>query len=299
MNEYLEKVREAILKKDRALVEQLTAQYADTEVTPQEIVEFSRSFGTQLKAELRVSININGAGGSHIPKPNITSIAAMYLAAITGMRVVKTGSGSYSGLWGSSDFFRELGMLNEEKRHACLQQYGFAYYDYLEISAWKEYKPIMLKNRSLSRVFWEIVFFEYEADTYFLGISNPFSHTALSERLTLENRPRRMITYYTQTKQGCLDEAAPGQLFVDNQLFYQTSSCSVPSLRNLRDLKEINRRLLIGQETGYWKECLKITCALCLLQLGRVSCIEEGMQHFERAYREKALRPLLSVLESR
>lgn len=99
MNEYLEKVREAILKKDKSLVERLTAQYADAEVTPQEIVEFSRSFGTRLKAELRGSININGAGGSHIPKPNITSIAAMYLAAITGLRVVKTGSGVYSGLW--------------------------------------------------------------------------------------------------------------------------------------------------------------------------------------------------------
>lgn len=298
MNEYLEKVREAILKKDKALVERLTAQYADAEVTPQEIVEFSRSFGTGLKAELRGSININGAGGSHIPKPNITSIAAMYLAAITGLRVVKTGSGAYSGLWGSSDFFRELGMLDPEKRNNCLQRYGFAYYDYLEISAWKEYKPIMLKNRALSRVFWEIVFFDYEADMYFLGISNPFSHTALAERLTLENRPRRMITYYTKTEQGCLDEAAPGQLFVDNRLFYQTDSGAVPPLQDLRELRTINRRLLAGQETGYWKECLKITCALCLLQLGRVSCMEEGMQSFERAYREKALKPLLSVLEA-
>ncbi len=298
MNEYLEKVRIAVLQNNQSRIEFLTSQYADTCITETDILDFSRSFCSDLKNRLRGSININGSGGSHVAKPNISSIAAMYLARMSERRVVKTGSGAYSGLFGSSDFFQELGLLTPAKRDACLERYHFAYFDYLEISPWKRFKPIMFGNQDLNYLFFKIVFFDYESDTYFLGISDPAYHSAMAKHLFLENQPHHLITYYTELNELRLDEAAPGRLFVQNSLIRETKVNAVPILSSLSELKAVNHRLLTGTENGYWRDSLALTCALCLLKLGEAESLDDGLNHFDEAYRTQILKPMLAFLEN-
>jgi hypothetical protein len=256
------------------------------------IVNYLRRFGKKNKVLAEGAININGSGGSGYYKPNISSIAGIYISQLSEIPVVKTGSTAYSGIYGSSDFFRDLGMLDSAKRQQVFRDYGFAYYDYLEMSPWKKFKKVLYGHPDFKRVFDKTVFLDYKASTYFLGITNKKYHCGLNDYLCVDNRPDCLITYYSETDRGIVDEAVPnGTIFLNNKEFQVCNSeYAMPILESVQSIKRINKSLLCGEEDGFWKEALANTCALALVSLKLVGSFEEGTEVFEKIYRERVVK---------
>lgn len=294
-NLFLEQLSNAIDNKNEDMAFELIKSNTGTYVTLDDIITFSQKFDKNIKRRLQGSVNINGSGGSGIIKPNLSSITAMYIACISNIRIAKTGSVACTGKWGSSDFFKELGLLNERNREYVWDKYGFAYYDYLEVSPWKKYKSALSQNTYLGDIFKKVVFFEYPTSYYFLGISLPRYHDSLL-RLELVNRPDKLVTFYTESVNGIIDEFAAGSIFVQKKKMLQTLGI-LPSLNSTSDIKAINRDLVLGEGNTIWKECLENGCAIILKELGVVSSLDEGKDLFCKAWKDKVILNILKEIE--
>lgn len=298
MDNFWDEVYDLVGKKDPYALKLLIEKNRDTHFQAEDTILFSRRFASERKLELKGSININGSGGSHIRKPNLSSIAAMYLATITKRNVVKTGSVASTGIYGSSDFFHQLGLTSREQQERCLKKYHFAYIDFLELSPWKQYKPILRINSDLDRIFYQIVYFDYPASEYFLGISKPYFHDSLANKLTIENAPEKLITYYTETPNGIVDKMMPGKLYTDGQFLCQVGPANVvPEIVSREEIYRINRALLHGEYQEYWTDALTLNCSFMLWKLGFASTMNEGAELCRKAFQDRALDPLLNELD--
>lgn len=295
-NQFLIRLFELIETGEDNRILQLIEENKKTSISIDDIIAFSRESGCLIKEQLHGSVNINGSGGSGIIKPNLSSVTAMYVACVSDVRVVKTGSCAYTGKWGSTDFFRELGLLNSENRKRVLEKYGFAYYDYLEVSPWKRYKKAMYSNTDLNALFWKVVFFDYPASTYFLGISVPRYHASLNQ-LWLENRPENLITFYTATTDRVIDEITPGKVFLQTEKFIDIPG-NIPVLSNSNELRSINYKLINGEEEGVWKDCVSECCSIVLLKLHVTSSLEEGKELFDKAWKDRMLLKMLKEVKT-
>ena len=213
--EFLKQVYFLILSGDRNGVQKLLSNNRSLYIDKHDFEEFIFSFSS-LHNELKGCINLNGSGGSRIPKLNISSIACLYIAAITGLNIVKTGSSSNSSLFGSSDLFNELGLLHLKSKSSSLSLFHFAYYDYLQLSPWKLYRNILITNTSLKTFIENGIFFDYSAQYYFMGIALNHYYDRLNSGMRY-NDPDSLITYYTNTKYGIIDEIIQGDVYVDDK----------------------------------------------------------------------------------
>ena len=295
MDKLLKTIEESILSDDKEKLIKLISNTSTIGIDDETIINYLRKFGDENKTLAEGTININGSGGSGYYKPNISSIAGMYISQLSEIPVVKTGSVAYSGIYGSSDFFNDLGLLNIKKRQEVFSKFGFAYYDYLEMSPWKKYKKILFGHPDFKRVFDKTVFFDYKASTYFLGITNRKYHWGLNHHLCVDNRPDFLVTYCSETEKGIIDEAFPkGTIFVnDNEFQVCNTDYEMPMLEDVQSVKHINNLLLIGEEEGFWKEALANTCALAFVSLGIVDSFEEGKEDFEKIYRDRVVKNIL------
>lgn len=295
MDKLLKTIEESILSDDTEKLIKLINNTTTIGLDDDTIINYLRKFGVENKTLADGAININGSGGSGYFKPNISSIAGMYISQLSEIPVVKTGSVAYSGIYGSSDFFNDLGLLNPKKREEVFSKFGFAYYDYLEMSPWKKYKKILFGHPDFKRVFDRTVFLDYKASTYFLGIANKKYHWGLNYHLCVDNKPDFLVTYCTETEKGIIDEAIPkGTIFVnDNEFQVCDSDYEMPILEDVQSIKRVNNLLLSGEEEGFWKEALANTCALVFNSIGAVNSFEEGKEEFEKMYRDCVVKNIL------
>lgn len=269
----------------------------NTPVPLEDFVEFTRLFSSKKKANISGCININGTGASGMKKPNLSSIAALYLSQLSEIPVVKTGSVYNTGISGSSDFFADIGYFLSNNRERIFRKYGFMYYDFLELSPWKRYHHIFIKNKAISEIYSKVVFFDYNAGLFLLGVSNPSYYSSLLQNYFLENRPQHLVTFYTIVQGGIVDEIMPGDVYVDNRLFCKKiQSLNYQQINSREDARQINSKLLTGEETGYWKTALSMTCAYSLIEIGKACSMEEGEQMFEKAYKDRAIKGIINML---
>ena len=295
MNEFFNLIEECVLDDNVDKLKDVIRNSSAIGIEDDVIVVFLKKFGNDNKLLAEGAININGSGGSGYYKPNISSIAGMYISQLTDVPVVKTGSVAYSGIYGSSNFFRDIGLLNPQKRRQMFEKYGFAYYDYLEMSPWKKYKKILFEHPDFKRVFDKTVFFDYKASTYFLGITNRRYHWGLNDYLDVDNKPDDLVTYCTETERGIIDEAFPKGIIYLNDKQFQVCKTDyiMPLLKDVQSIKRVNEALLCGEEGGFWKEALVNTCALAFVSLNLVRSFDEGREAFEKIYRERVVKKML------
>lgn len=232
--------------------------------------------------ELSGCVNINGSGGSGIPKLNISSIVSIYIAAITGIKVVKTGSVSCSSLVGSTELFDRLGLLHSTIKEKGLELYNFAYYDFLQISSWKRYREILVLNQSLRDFLSDGVFFDYPASTYCMGIALDFYYDKLRDG-KIYTSPSRLITFYTNTKYGVIDEITQGDVYV-NGSYRLTLDGDMYLPLHKEEVLEEDIRLIYGySENKKNIDSVRYATALLMNELCGC-CVDEGVALFNAAY---------------
>lgn len=278
------------------LIDSIIENNLESYIELEDVIAFSRVSGAPMKKNLRGAININGSGGSGYIKPNLSSIAALYLGLTTDHVIVKTGSSSFSGIYGSTEFFMELGFLDAYKRDYILGKYGFAYYDYLEVSPWKKYKQKLRKNKSLDDIFWKVVFLDYKASYYFLGISNPKYYEGM-RKLQIENSPGKLVAFYSVINNTIVDELLDSDIYINNKLYMKgKGKCESIGRGEIERLKRINKELIMGINTGFWRESLKITYSVIACRVGIVTNIDEGKEMFEKCYSDKIVMKVLKEI---
>ena len=175
---------------------QLIEDHKNEEVSDAEFEQFTDMFAAKEKEWLQGCINIHGMGGTGTGKANLTSIACLYLSVISDLPIAKTGSTKNTGVFGSTDLFDALKFTKIADKKSMLEEYGFVYFDYLELSPWKQYKPLLKKNRFIADILDRYHFFEYNIGTLGLGISSQSTYSDYLARKREWNMDRRVC--------GCL-----------------------------------------------------------------------------------------------
>lgn len=252
------------------------------------------SLFSSARKELSGCVNINGSGGSRIPKLNISSIASIYVAAITGIKVVKTGSVSRTSLAGSTELFDRLGLLHSNMKNKGLELYNFAYYDFLQISSWKRYREILMLNQSLKDFINNGVFFDYPASTYCMGIAIDHYYDIM-QACKSYSPPSKLITFYTNTKYGVVDEIIQGDVYV-NGCYRLTLDGEIFLPHHKEEVIEEDIRLIYGRSDN--ENCIdsvRYTTALLINELCGCS-VDEGVSLFNVAYSKGAAGRLVDGL---
>ena len=262
MNTFFQNICRCIWEENQSELENLLFDSRNVIFSDEECYEMIDSFSAEIRKTVQGCVNICGTGGSRIAKPNISSIASLYLAVIGEVPVVKSGSKSNTGLFGSSDFFNRLGILGYLDKGLFLKKYNWGYCDYLELSPWKRYKPILKSNDCFADFFKRHIVFDYTASRFLLGISNPEYHNAIPQHIR-HHCPQQLDTFYTVTQVGVLDEIAPGRVFLNGEYLFETKAIPFNEMKSAEEIMQINDSLLRGNcRDAFWKQTLLQTVAL-------------------------------------
>ena len=291
---FLEDVKSLIDNDQKDKLIRFICNNKNKELTSYEWKEFTKSFYDH--DVLKDAININGMGGCGIIKPNLSSVASMYVAIISEQKVVKTGSVSRRGVFGSTDFFYSIGLMDKNIRKAFFEKYNFLYLDYLEINPWKKYKKELALNFCIKKILENTLFLEYEANFLFLGLSDIEYYKRLNCK-DIVNKPRNIHTYYSKIDDLIIDEIIPGKIFVDQVLFYEIESGGIPPIVSPKEVMRIDNDLLCGKcNDEFWKKALFYTVSILLFKLNYREDFLEIMEIVKDTYNSgKVFKALESV----
>ena len=293
-SQLLSEAHSLILMNEKERLLQLLKSNSSLQIDECEFERFIHSFLDSYKG-IDNCININGSGGSKIPKLNLSSIACIYTAAITNMKVVKTGSIANTSLVGSSDLFDKLGLLHAHNKLKGLDMFNFAYYDFLQITAWKRYRDILTLNDSLKHYINNGVFFDYSASTYIMGVALSHYYDVLSKNKQY-NPPRKLVTYYTKTELGIIDEITQGDVFLDGDYIF-TIDGELYMPRDKKEAIDEDVRLIYGLSNNKSSiDSTRFTTALILHVLCNCS-LDEGVKLFNNAYKKRVAGLLVDNLK--
>lgn len=295
--DFFRKIKELIHAEKQKELTEFICRHKGTEVAKDDFFKFVDTFHPEYINKLSGSININGMGGSRIPKLNISSLLCLYVAAITQKNIVKTGSVSRTGLNGSSDFFEQIGLLNMENKIQAFEKNHFCYFDYTQLAPWKKYKKELCAHQCIKKIWENCLFFEYPESIYGLGLSDKKQQDILNNESYF--RPANIFTFYTQTTQGVLDEIAQGDIFLNgNFLCHIPGKMYIPT--NRTDLRNENLNLLNGTSKNLSAlNSLKYSVAVMLYALSYASSVKDGCDLFENAYDRKLAFHLVRKMRER
>jgi len=285
-----------VLENDETSLTAMLENYADLIISQQEWYEFVDSFAICLKAELKHCVNMCGSGASRIIKPNFSSVASIYLSALTGVDFMKSGSSANTGVFGSSDFFEKIGVLGYKNKSEIIQKFHWGYCDHYELSPWKKYKKIFKKNDNIRRLIENTVFHDYASEILYLGISDPSYARKLPEYIN-HNAPRTVKCLYSQQITGYIDEITAGAVFFDGRQVCEALDVECGILTGAEDVFEIDIQLLNGDcEDRFWRESLLRTVAVILWDLGYASDLETGLSTARVAYEKRVAKDHLTAM---
>ncbi len=288
MNEVLKQARKFVLMHDEKQLLNLMQRTKHQVISLEEWSAFVYSFTIEMRQSICNCINICGSGASGIAKPNISSVASIYLAAISGIDIVKSGSRAHTGIFGSSDFFEAIGILGYTNPFDILNKYHWGYFDHWELSPWKQYKDVFRINTSLAMLFASSFFFDYAPRIQFLGISNPTLLQQIQNCICF-NLPPQIHTVYTVTSLGYLDEAADGEVFYDGVQIMHSCGNKCVAEKNAQEILKRDLELLYGEcPNDFWRISLLRTLALILQQIGFTATLKDGMRVARQAYQDKS-----------
>lgn len=298
MNVFFKELVQLIENSDENKIVSYIEKHKSFVFADEEAYEMIDYFSCNIKNNLRHCINLCGTGGSGIVKPNITSISSLYLAYINSNTFVKTGSIANSGKFGSSDFFNQIGIINYTNKMKIIEEFGWGYFDYLELSPWKQYKPILKLNDCFRDFFDRHIIYDYSSKHLILGISNPIYHKAIDNHIQ-HYKPQKIHTYYTETSVGIIDEFAPGNIYVDGQLIRKTRSCEFNYINDINEIKQINLDLINGCcNRKFWKESLLLTITMvqCILNDDYFS-FDDYYRNAKKVYEEKKVKKHINKIK--
>ena len=265
-------------------------------VSISDFFSFADLFSEETKKRIRGAINIHGMGGTGIPKINLTSIASLYLSTICNRHIVKTGSRKNKSVMGSTDFFEKLGILHIKEKEKVLDEFGFAYYDYLELSPWKMYKGILSKNDNIKDILERTHFFDYEMGILGVGISSDKAYRDFLHKVHYCS-PKEMFHFYTIVDNKRIDEILPGNIYLDDILF-KGKLIPLPLLSSAHQAYDISLKLIEGDVIDdYWYKALRVSVAVLLYRLHTTNSLEDGEELFEKAYRDKLVQKKIEKIK--
>lgn len=275
----------------------LMERNCDKSISFNQFTEFVDMFCQREKSILRKCININGTGGSGIRKFNLTSISSIYVAAISKLNIVKTGSFANTGECGSSDFFNSIGLLTLPNKIDALHDFHFAYYDYLELSPWKKYKTELSLNHDISKLLNNCIFFDYKSQKQLLGISNERYAKSI---YTFQSHcfPDKIDFFYSYYHGICIDEVWGGDVYLNGKKIAILPYITVGNLSKEEIIAQ-GMDLLFGQSNNEnWVEYLAYSVAIYLIALEVVTTVDEGLQIFQAAYLDKKAKSLIENIKN-
>lgn len=232
--------------------------------------------------------SISGSGGSGIIKPNISTIACLYLSQFKDIKVIKIGSKAKSSASGSTDCIQYNKIYVSTIEQLNNSNNGFIYFDVDSISPWKKYCSIWALNKSLKDIIDGYVFNEIKYKGKLTGIR---SYEMINDYLNRKhiNKPDILYAYQGKINEKYIDEFVPGmnsiyginhqseEIYINDHVKYVKLSKS--------DVFSINKKLILGiLDEGYWYESLKYTVAIALYKFKKVESLAEGIDAFKKIY---------------
>ena len=255
----------------------------NTIVSDEEFEFFTQLFAGEEREWLQGSVNIHGMGGTGIPKVNLTSIACLYLSVISNLPIAKTGSRKNTGVFGSTDFFEKLKFTTIVDKKRMFEEYGFVYFDYLELSPWKQYKQYLKKNRYIADILERYHFFEYDIGTLGLGVSSQSAYIDFIRRKQYPE-PTHCFTFYSELNGQQIDECV-------NPLV----SCYSSKKLTAHEILRMDYDLINGNDKdSCWHWALRESVAVFAKELGIAKTLDEGREMFDKSYVNKELADKLS-----
>ena len=277
----------------------ILSEYSDLKIELSECINFLNRFNkAKIKSDNMV-IGITGSGGSGIKKPNIGTIAALYLSCIPNIKVIKTGSSKKTGIIGSTDLLNYIGYTKIKKKDVFYDRYGFCYYDVNDISKWKKYENILKINVSLCKILNIIAYNEFQYDIKFTGtVYRKYAEQFMGKYMV--NEPKLWYIYGGFINDYIIDEFIPGHNFIISKnihrsFFIKESQKS----KNDGNISELNNSLIMSQcDDCFWYESLKYTVAIYTYLCGISQNLNEGIEIFEKIYKTKMVKILLEEMKN-
>lgn len=245
--------------------------------------DFSDAEICQLLCETSVTARprellFSGSGGTGRKKPNYTSLTAVYFAA-AGHDVLKFGSRKVKGVFGSTDFFEQLGLSELHFRGGgCLR-----YYDVNEAQHWYRYRNLLSLNRSFGEFFSTTVFNP-------IPVSVKLAFVAGQERartysgMRQYRAPGRTHVICSDGDGGIPDEAGSGSVFADGTFLCRWDNAEVPIMLTPQEAFEADMRLLTGLDETAMSQYLinNMTVSLALLDCVSLAAAQEECSRWYR-----------------
>lgn len=250
-----------------------------------EITSFLSSFHN---AFAYPAYTICGSGGSRLSKPNISSVAALYLS-ILGLPIIKVGSVAKTGMLGSSDFFKSINLLNKT---IVTDKCRFSYYDVATVARWKEKISILSINKSFSSFFKQYNYNEFKCFGKMVGCLGKDKSVAY-----LLKKPINVIgpifSYYSYINQCPIDECVGSEVYI-NSNHLKLISYGEYIEYTAESISTINKDLLSGRSTDpFWFYSLRNTVALSLYSFKQAHSMSEAYEIFDNSYKRKAVFHML------
>ncbi|WP_270207959.1 hypothetical protein [Streptococcus anginosus] len=270
------------------LVFDIVDKYSDEIISPNNFLEFCDYF-SPLKDYGSIPILwISGSGRSGIVKPNIGTIASLYLTFFN-YYVVKSGSKKRTSKCGSTDY---INYLISSFGNEILPD-NFSYIDVNSRIKWVKYTEILKLNNSIKALFEKYHVNFFKTDYKFTGsvdidaVIDSYSKAQL-------NGPGKWFVYNSKIKNTIIDEFSIGTNRIvsngdiDYHLKFSEENYEIPVID---DVIKINNDLLFGEYTGdFWLKSLELTVSIVLLLTNVVRSMDEGLNLFKNLYEKKPFK---------
>lgn len=277
----IKKLITSILKKDINTIIDIINDLMKYKLTNTEIIYILEK--TTIKVKSDYYYTLSGSGGSGISKPNITSIASLYLSAM-GIPIIKIGSHKKTSLNGSTDFFKYY------KLDKCRTKF-FNYYDVDEIFPWMGLSNLLSIHQDFYNFFCNNVYHGFKAKNKITLVSDPLKYDSYIKKNHYLKSDNHYICYSKVNKYFSIDEFTSGRIYVNGQIFLKTSTIKkIPEI-SFNNLVNINKDLLEGNlNHGFWYESLKYTIGCSLYLFKFKNTLNEAYETFEKYYRQGLMK---------
>ncbi len=284
----LSKLNDMIINEDNKLLEYIL-ENENVIFSDKEITKFLEKLSSN--KDYQQYYTIAGSGGSKIIKPNITSIAFLYIASL-GIPIIKTGSKAITGINGSTDLFKKLNLLNVDIKN---EKYSFAYYEGYDVSLWKKYKNLLSINNSFKEYFNNNIFHDFELKSKITFQLNERNSLIYSKKKMLR-APKELFVIYNYNEELEIDEIIGGDIIVNkDKKIYIKNNQEIEKITTKEEVEKINSDLIFGNTkvNSFWFNTLKNEVSLFLYLNKFVSNIFEGENIFQDAYKERTVKKML------
>lgn len=267
----------------------LILNYKDVQFSEDEIITFLEKMSS--KKKYNEYYTISGSGGSRIIKPNITSIAFLYIASL-GIPIVKTGSEAVTGIFGSTDFFRSMDLCNVEINN---EKYHFAYYDGYSVSQWKKHKNLLSVNKAFKDYFQLNYFNDFKVKSKMsIQLDKQSAQDYLKKKI--QRKSGKLFVVCNDNKDLIIDEVIGGKTIINDKIEYEFKNTGkYKRILNVSDVEKINNDLVFGNKSVdlFWYNTLKFEVSLFLYINRLVPSIFKGQEVFENAFKDKKVKLML------